>query len=102
MTAVALGDDTINLNVTNDGTEDIFLSVVDLSTTPHTKVVDHQRVNGFTTVPVLASADNIGRANIAWTTISVDSDNRRCGHGVRRGLDNDGAVNVHVDSECGR
>jgi hypothetical protein len=98
--AIALGGDPVNLNVTNDGIEDIFVTVSDMSTTPYLKVVDHQRMNGFTTIPLAVSADSTGRAHVSWTAISVDSRDRQCGHGEKTGLDNDGTVNVHVDSDC--
>jgi hypothetical protein len=98
--ATALAGDGVNFKITNDGIVDIFVTLYDMNTEPKSVVVDHQRVNGFTTIPVSASADAAGRANISWTAISVDSRDRRCGHAARAGLDNDASVNVHVDSDC--
>ena len=98
--AIALAGDGVNLKITNDGIVDIFVTVYDMNTRPKSVVVDHQRINGFTTIPAEASADATGRANISWTAISVDSRDRRCGHAAQRGLDNDASVNVHVDSDC--
>jgi len=98
--AIAVAGDGVSFRVTNDGIVDIFVTVYDLNTKPKSVVVDHQRINGFTTIPAAASADATGRANISWTAISVDSRDRRCGHAVKRGLDNDVDVNVHVDSNC--
>jgi hypothetical protein len=99
--AIALAGDGVNFKITNDGIIDIFVTVYDMNTRPRSVVVDHQRINGFTTIPVSASADATGRANISWTAIGVDSRDRHCGHAVNRGLDNDASVNVHVDSGCG-
>ena len=99
--STALAGDGVNFKITNDGIVDIFVTVYDMNTRPRSVVVDHQRVNGFTTIPVSASADATGRANISWTAIGVDSRDRHCGHAVQRGLDNDASVNVHVDSDCG-
>jgi hypothetical protein len=101
MGAIALAGDGVNFKITNDGIVDIFVTVYDMNTRPRSVVVDHQRINGFTTIPVSASADATGRANISWTAIGVDSRDRHCGHAVNRGLDNDASVNVHVDSDCG-
>jgi hypothetical protein len=97
---VALGGDPVNLQVTNDGIDDIFVTVSDMSTRPYIKVVDHQRMNGFTTIPVAVSADSTGRANVSWTAVSVDSHERQCGHGEKASLDDGATVNVHVDSDC--
>ena len=98
--AIALGGDPVNLKVTNDGIDDIFVTVSDTSTTPYLKVVDHQRMNGFTTIPLAVSADSTGRANVSWTAITVDTHERQCGHGEKTGLDNGATLNVHVDSDC--
>jgi hypothetical protein len=100
--AIALAGDGVNFKITNDGIVDIFISVYDMNTKPRSVVVDHQRLNGFTSIPAAASADATGRANISWTAISVDSRDRHCGHAVQRGLDNDASVNVRVDSGCAR
>jgi hypothetical protein len=98
--ATVLAGDGVNFKITNDGIVDIFVTVYDMNTTPKSVVVDHQRINGFTTIPAAASADATGRANISWTAISVDSRDRRCGQAAKRGVDNDVSVNVHVDSDC--
>jgi hypothetical protein len=98
--AIALAGDGVNFKITNDGIVDIFVTVYDMNTKPKAVVVDHQRINGFTTIPAAASADAGGRANISWTAISVDTRDRRCGRAAQTGLDNDASVNVHVDSDC--
>jgi hypothetical protein len=94
----ALAGDGVNLNITNDGIVDIFVTVYDMST--NAAVVEHQRINGFATIPVSVNADATGRANISWTAITVDSRDRRCGHAEQTGLQNDASVNVHADSDC--
>jgi hypothetical protein len=96
--AAALGGEGITITVTNDGVEDIYVTVVD--TTANAPLIEHQRLNGFATIPVSASADATGLANISWTTISVDNRERHCGRGTRTGLDNEATVNVHADSGC--
>ena len=53
--AIALAGDGVNLKITNDGIVDIFVTVYDMNTRPRSVVVDHQRINGFTTIPVSAS-----------------------------------------------
>ena len=94
----AFGDEGVSVHITNDGTGDIYVTVSDANS--HAPIIEHQRLNGFATLPITASADDKGRANITWTTISVDSNDRHCGHGTRNGLENDATVNVHADSSC--
>jgi len=99
--AMALAGDGVNLKITNDSIIDVFVTVQDLNTNPKVVVLDHQRINGFVTVPLSVSAGASGRANISWTAIRVDSSDRRCGHATVTGLDDDANVNVHANSECG-
>jgi len=94
----AFGGEGINLHVTNDGIVDIYVTVYD--TTVQAPIIEHQRLNGFASLPISASADDKGRANITWTTISVDNRDRHCGRGTRTKLENDATVNVHADSDC--
>ncbi len=96
----ALADGGIGLNISNDGIEDIFVTVYDMNTQPYTAVLLHERINGFTKVPIFASVDAIGRANVSWTAISVDDSARRCGHGAKVGLEADALVSVHANSAC--
>jgi hypothetical protein len=95
----ALGDEGISLHITNDGTGDLYVTVTDANS--RTPIIEHQRLNGFATLPVTASADDQGRANITWTTISVDNSDRHCGRGNNTGLQTDATVSVHADSSCG-
>ncbi len=95
----ALGDEGISIHITNDSTVDIYVTVSDANS--RAPIIEHQRLNGFATLPITAAADDKGRANITWTTISVDNNDRHCGHGTRNGLENDATVNVHADASCG-
>jgi hypothetical protein len=98
--AMARGDDGINLTVTNDGIVDIYVTLYDTSTKPKTIVLSHQRINGFTSVPISVGADSSGRGNVSWTAIGVDTSDPRCGRGSSDGLSGEANVNVHVDSGC--
>lgn len=94
----ALGDEGISIHITNDGTGDIYVTVNDANL--HAPIIEHQRLNGFATLPITASADDKGRADITWSAISVDNSDRHCGHGDRSNLENDATVNVRADSSC--
>jgi hypothetical protein len=96
----ALGGDGVALTITNDGIDDIFVTVYDMNTRPRTAVLEHERINGFTTVPIFATADASGQANLTWSAISVDDRARQCGHEARVGLDDNTLVNVRADSSC--
>jgi hypothetical protein len=92
--------DGVAVNITNDGTEDIVVTVYDMSLGPKAVILS-QRVNGFTTIPVNVSQDAHGRANLAWTAVTVDPHNRKCGHADRMDLGKSASVNVHADADCG-
>jgi hypothetical protein len=96
----ALADDGIALNISNDGIDDIFVTVYDMNTQPYTAVLQHERISGFTKVPIFASVDAMGRANVSWTAISVDDSARQFGHGAKVGLEADALVSVHANSAC--
>ena len=98
--ALARGDAGINLTITNDGIVDIYVTVYDTSARPKAAVLTHQRVNGFTSVPISVSVDASGRGNVSWTAIGVDNSDQQCGHGSRKGLSGEANVNVHVDAGC--
>jgi len=49
--AAAFGDG-IAVKITNDGTEDVLVTVYDMSTHPYQVVLMNARINGFTSVPV--------------------------------------------------
>jgi hypothetical protein len=98
--AIAFAGDGVNLSITNDSVNNVFVTVRDMNTNPSVIVLEHQLINGFATIPLSVSADATGRANISWTAIRADAQDRRCGHAARKGLDNEANVNVHADSDC--
>ncbi len=98
MGGAASAQDGIKLRITNDGIADIFVTVYDANV--HRPIIEHQRLNGFAQLPITASADAKGLANISWTAISVDDNDRHCGRGHSTNLENAATVNVHADSSC--
>src|ERR1700683_781868 len=101
MIGAALGGEGVQVKITNDGTQDIVVTVYDMNANPRAILLQNARINGFTSVPISAIADATGRANLAWTATSVDSTSTKCGHADTLGLSNDSAVHVHADSSCG-
>lgn len=100
MAGTALGGDGIDVKITNDGTQDILVTVYDMNTHPRRVVLTNARINGFTSVPISLMGDADGRANLSWVATSTDSVSRKCGHADAVANDAD-SVNVHADSTCG-
>ena len=96
----ALGGEGVQVKITNDGTQDIVVTVYDMNANPRAILLQNARINGFTSVPVSAIADATGHANLSWTATSTDGTSAKCGHDDTSGLRNDSAVNVHADSSC--
>jgi hypothetical protein len=101
VSAAAMGGlNGVDVTITNDGTEDVVVTVYDTSTQPSSVVLSHERINGFTRIPVSLSPDGSGRGNISWTAVTADPNSRRCGHASTQGLTDSASVHVHADSEC--
>ncbi len=101
VSAAAVGGlNGVDVTITNDGTEDVVVTVYDTSTQPNSVVLSHERINGFTQIPVSLSADESGRGNIAWTAVTADPNSRKCGHASTQGLTDSASVHIHADSEC--
>jgi len=99
MIGTALGGEGVQVKITNDGTQDIVVTVYDMNAQPRAILLQNARINGFTSVPVSAIADAAGRANLSWTATTTGT-SAKCGHDDTLGLGNDSAVNVHADSSC--
>lgn len=91
----------VSVNITNDGTEDLLVTVYDETAGPNVVVLSHTRINGFTTVPVSVSPDDTGRANLSWNAITADSHGRKCGHADDVKLRDSSSLTVHADGRCG-
>ncbi len=94
----AIGGD-IAVKISNDSTEDIFVTVYDRSIDPARVVLANERINGFASVPIHLLGDGTGRAKLSWTAASVDSLSPKCGHGDAV-VGNAGSVNIHADANC--
>ena len=97
----ALGGEGVQVKITNDGTQDIVVTVYDMNANPHRILLQNARINGFTSVPVSAIADATGRANLSWTATSTGATSKTCGQADTLGVADDSAVNVRADSSCG-
>jgi hypothetical protein len=98
LAGTALGDG-VEVKITNDGTQDIVVTVYDMSTSPERIVLPNARINGFTSVPVSLISDATGKGNLAWTAVNTDSVTPKCGRAATV-VDNAASVSVRADSNC--
>jgi hypothetical protein len=98
--ASAFAGDGVAVNITNDSTDTIVVTVYDMTSGPNVVVISHMRINGFTTIPVQVMPDSSGRALVSWTATSTDSLTRRCGHEDLVALDDSASLTVRADSSC--
>src|ERR1700749_4600833 len=99
-TGTAFGGEGVQVKITNDGTQDIVVTVYDMNAQPRRILLQNAHINGFTSVPVSAIAGASGRANLSWSATSTDATSMKCGHDETFGLGDDSAVSVHADSDC--
>src|SRR3984893_19122640 len=78
--ATAAGDDMVAIKVSNDGTDDILVTVYDMNAEPPGAVVVRQRINGFAWIPVSVTTDSLGTGHVRWTATSAAPGQRLCGH----------------------
>ena len=98
--AAAHAGDTVTISITNDNTDDILVTVYDMNTQPHDKVLDGQRISGFASVPISVAAGAGGTGHVYWRATTLDPDKPRCGHRDKAGLPNEGSVHVFAHSQC--
>ena len=98
--ATAVGDDMVALKISNDGTDDVLVTVYDMNAEPPGAVIVRQRISGFAWIPVSVTAGRAGIGHIRWTATSAAAGRHQCGQRDTRGLGNDDAVPVFADSPC--
>lgn len=92
--------DSVVIRISNDGTDDILVTVYDMNADPPGAVIVRQRINGFAWIPISVTAGAGGTGHIRWTATSALPGPHRCGHDGSRGLGNDDSVRVFADSQC--
>jgi hypothetical protein len=98
--AAALGGEGVQVKVTNDGTQDILVTVYDMSARTPRVVLENERINGFTSVPINALSGASGRAVLSWKATSMDRTSPACGHEEGVQISDASALNVRADSSC--
>jgi hypothetical protein len=98
--STALGGEGIQISIKNDGTDEILVTVYDMTVGPRAIVLSHARISGFATVPISVAPDATGRANVSWSAVTAAESGRKCGHADHVGLADSASVTVHADSDC--
>lgn len=98
--ARAMADDRVPITITNNGTDDIIVTVRDMNTSPPTKILSQQRINGFASVPVAVIADAAGNGHVSWRAYTTDPSMRKCGRKNKAGLASGASVHVYAKSQC--
>ncbi len=101
MASFAHASEGVQVNITNDGTQDIMVTVYDRNAATGHIVMQGTRINGFTSVPITVAGDASGKANLSWTAISADTGSPKCGYGDVLGIADDSSLSVHVEASCG-
>jgi hypothetical protein len=96
----ARADGTVSITIANDNTDDILVTVYDMNTRPHAKVLDGQRISGFASVPISITAGAGGTGHVYWRATNLDPDNPRCGQRDKAGLANGASVHASAHSQC--
>jgi hypothetical protein len=95
----AQADEMLPITIVNNNTNDVIVTVRDLNTLAHTKVLVRQRINGFASVPVSITAGADGTGHVRWTAYSA-GDDPQCGAKERPGLGSNASVHVYAKSAC--
>jgi hypothetical protein len=101
MASTTRAGEGVQVKITNDGTQDIMVTVYDRNAATGHIVMQGTRINGFTSVPITVVGDASGKANLSWTAISADTASPKCGYGDVLGIADDSSLSVHVEASCG-
>lgn len=90
----------VPVQITNDGTDEVVVTVYDMNTRSHLAVLSQEHIYGFSSVPVSLAADESGTAHVMWTATSRQNGAARCGRANMAGLTPDAPVDVYADGVC--
>jgi hypothetical protein len=97
----AFGGEGMTITINNNTTDDLLVTVYDMSANPAQKLLASESVNGFASITVTIAADSQGQGHLSWSATTVGRDVHRCGHRDRSGLGDGDTVHVFADAECG-
>ncbi len=92
--------DKVGITLINDGTDDIYVTLYDMNTHPRSKLLAHQLISGFASVPISVTADSQGNGHVYWTAATAGADVRQCGNKDKASLRSEASVHVYARSNC--
>ena len=97
--ATAADADMIQVSITNDDIEDVFVTVTDLNTQTPTPVLTGERLNSHASKVVSITADGNGRGHLSWAATRVPG-TTGCGSGESKDLNAGDTVSVTARGDC--
>ncbi len=89
----------VDVKISNDGTDDLVVTVYDMNVNPNRVVLADARINGFSSLPISLVPDADGKGRLSWTATNSDPVFPRCGRS-KQAVSDAASVTVHVDSRC--
>jgi hypothetical protein len=99
-TPAAFGADGLTITISNDGPDNLFVTVYDRSSSPPQQVLSHSALYGNASITVSIGADRSGHGRLSWTATTVDHVMRKCGHNQKSHLNDGDTVTVHANDDC--
>ena len=93
-------DDKVSITLTNDNTDAVYITVYDMNTSPPSKLLSHEKVEGFASIPLAIAADASGNGHVRWSAVAADPQAHKCGRRDKPGLSGDASVHVFANSNC--
>jgi len=96
----AIADDPVTIRIYDDEADDIIVTVYDMNAQPPGVVIDSQRINGFSWIPISVAAGAVGNGHVKWIARTAEASFRRCGYQEIHGIADDSFVYVSANSGC--
>ena len=90
----------MTITLSNDGTNNLYVTVYDMNAQPPLKVLVNATINGNASITVSLSPDSSNQGHLSWTATTVDRDMRACGRGDSGELSDGDSVSISADSDC--
>jgi hypothetical protein len=98
---LVLGQDGVMITINNNTSGNLLVTAYDRGAGPPQLVLSSRPIYGNASITLTVSADSSGKGHISWTAMSLDRDQRMCGHDDSPNLNDGDTVNVHADDDCG-
>jgi hypothetical protein len=97
----AIGQEGLTVTITNDTSDNIYVTAYDLNASPPQLVLSNRPIYGSASLTVTITPDASGQGHLSWTARTMDADTHMCGHKDKPNLNSGDTVHVHADGDCG-